>query len=238
MSKENLNNFGLHIHGNTIGEVWLNLNKAILEKGENLPDEKRRRLAVQNVIIKSESQIFPDEIINKYANRDFLHQLIEMHLSQDEMHDFDIVPSFSDGPKSYYKRIKEGKMIEYIVNRLSEIPESKKAIMIFPTWQDYQNVLDNPYDDYLPCTVSIQFRMIEKENNWDMHTIWYARSLDAYQKSHGNMSAIVLIGRKIKEELNKKLDKKVELASLTGFITDAHIYNECKDEVTEIIKKI
>ena len=65
--------FGYNIYGKTIGEMWISLIEAILKKGEVSYDEKRKRIALMNVRVKSESQNIKDKIIDKYAeNEKFL----------------------------------------------------------------------------------------------------------------------------------------------------------------------
>ena len=155
------------------------------------------------------------------------------------MYDFDIVPSFSPGAKSYYARIKEGKMIEFVVRRLTQIPESKKAVISFIHWDDYKAVLDTPKDDYLPCITSIQFRLLKTsdEKGYCMNTIFNARSIDAFQKASGNFAAIVLLSKKIAEKLTESLNSPIWCGVLDGMITDAHIYEECIEDAKNIVKK-
>ena len=226
------------IYGQTIGEVWLKLTKHISLYGDLLPDEKRDRRAVQCVLVKTETQKFPDVLIEKYGNKKNVEDLVKMTLEKKEMHDFDVIQNFSDGPKSYYARIKESKAIEYVIERLSEIPESKKAIIIFPEWKDYTEVLKSQYDDYFPCLISIQFRMIEQEDeSWIMNTIFNSRSSDVYQKLNGNMVAIAMISKKVANKVSKNIDKKIKIGYMQGFITDAHIYGENFKEVENLLKK-
>ena len=154
------------------------------------------------------------------------------------MYDFDVNPSFSKGSKSYYARLEEGKMMDYVVERLSLIPESKKAVISFIHWDDYSAVLANPKNDYLPCITTIQFRLIENDNDgFKMNTIFTARSMDIFQKGVGNLIAIATMSEKIAERLEKNLNKKIEIRSLDGMITDAHIYTENIYDAQELLKK-
>lgn len=73
-------------------------------------------------------------------------------------------------------------MIEFVIERLSLIPESKKAVVVFPTYEDYAAVMRNHRDDYLPCLVSIQFRLLPDGKDYVFHTTFYSRSMDAWQK--------------------------------------------------------
>ena len=230
--------FGYNIYGETIGSAWLSLVEAINENGILTQDEGRKRLSLQNIRIKSATQFFPDTLMQKYGNEININEVINLTFSKDVMHDFDVVPSFSPGSKSYYARIKEGRMLDFIVERLAEIPESKKAIMSFIRHEDYQRVLDRPKDDYLPCITTIQFRLIKinDEKGYHMNTLFNARSIDAHQKAMGNFAAISLLSKEVSERLAEKLKTNIWIGPLDGFLTDAHIYKECAMEAKQIIK--
>ena len=151
------------------------------------------------------------------------------------MYDFDVKPSFSPGAKSYYARLKEGEMVKFVVERLAKIPESKKAVISFIHWNDYKSVLANPYDDYLPCIVSIQFRLRPMNGCYFMNVVFNSRSIDAYQKSNGNLIAIAMLANDICKQLTLRLGKEVVLDTINGLITDAHIYCECYKDAQKLI---
>jgi len=234
----NLEPFGYNIYGETIGSVWLGLVEAVSKNGIITEDEGRKRLSLQNVRIKSVTQIFPDSLIEKYGNKKNVDEMINLTFSEEVMHDFDVVPSFNPGSKSYYARIKDWKMLDFVVARLTEIPESKKAIISFIRQEDYQKVLEKPKDDYLPCITTVQFRLIKinNERGYHMNTLFNARSIDVYQKAGGNFAVISLLSKEISERLAKKLNANVWSGSLDGFLTDAHIYEECIEEANETLK--
>jgi len=233
---KNIKPFGIHIHNKTVGSAWIDLVNALLKEGEESPDEKRNRLALQRVRIKIDNPIIPDPILEKYGDKEKLDGIVYLTFKGEEMYDFDVVPSFTPGPQSYYSRMKEGKMIEYVIDRLSKIPESKKAIISFINWRDYELVVADHYDDYLPCLCTIQFRLIRNEKGWDMHTIWYARSLDGFQKGNGNILAISMLAEKIAKQLTENLEVPVTPKSLDGFITDVHLYGECIEQAKKMIQ--
>lgn len=230
--------FGYNIYGETIGGVWLSLIEAIIKNGVLTEDEDRKRFSLQNIRIKSATQSFPDVLIEKYGNKKNIDEIIELTFTKDIMRDFDVVPSFSPGSKSYYARIKDWEMLDFVVARLAEIPESKKAIMSFVRQEDYQRVLDRPKDDYLPCITTIQFRLIKMngDKGYHMNTLFNARSIDAYQKAGGNFAAISLLSKEVVERLKEKLKINVWVGPLDGFITDAHIYQETIDGAREVIQ--
>src|SRR5260221_821205 len=227
-----LDNFGYQVYGESNGEMWLSLVEAVLENGENCLDEGRKRIALPNIRVKSSIQNIDDLIINKYGNKDNLQAIIDLTFSEEKMTDIDIIPSFSPGAKSYHQRIKEGRMIEFVVKRLSLIPESKKAVMVFPTYEDYEAVLKTPKDDYLPCIVSIQFRLKKDilQEGFVLDTTFYARSLDIFQKGYGNFIAINMLARKVAKEIGANLKVNVRQGFLDGLIADAHIYGELLED--------
>ncbi|MET2931742.1 hypothetical protein ABXU93_17685, partial [Mycobacterium tuberculosis] len=133
---------------------------------------------------------------------------------------------FSRGAKSYHRRIKEGRMIEFVIERLSLIPESKKAVVVFPTYEDYAAVMRNHRDDYLPCLVSIQFRLLPDGKDYVFHTTFYSRSMDAWQKGHGNLLSIAKLSDWVRENVSARIGRKIMLGPLDGMICDVHIYKE------------
>ena len=229
--------FGYLVYGEIIGSTWLSLVELILKNGQITEDEGRERLCLQNIRVRSATQTFPDPLIKKYGNENNVNDILSLTFEKDVMHDFDVVPSFSPGSKSYYARIKDWKMIDFVVKRLSEIPESKKAIISFIREEDYIQVLGAPKDDYLPCITTIQFRLIrmDKERGYHMNTIFNARSIDAFQKSGGNFAAMAVLSKEISKKLEKNLEMPVWPGALDGIIADAHIYNETIKDAKKII---
>lgn len=229
--------FGHHVWGRDIGSTWLSLVNAVLDHGDITYDEKRQRMSLQNVVFQIEKFTLPDKILEKYAKKKNIDALIYLTFEGDKMYDFDVQPSFSPGARSYHARITEGRMIEYVVKRLSAIPESKKAVMSFVHWDDYKSILDTPYDDYLPCHTSIQFRIIEENKKYVLNVITHFRSIDAYQKSCGDFVVTAMLAEKVKNELCKTLKYPIVFGSMMGIITDAHIYNECYSEARKVMSK-
>ena len=229
--------FGVCVYGERIGSTWLSLIESILKNGEETVDEERRRISLQNIRVRVSFQHTIDPIVEKYADKKNIQKILDLTFKEPEMYDFDVNPSFSRGSKSYYARIEEGKMMDYVVERLSLIPESKKAVMSFIHWDDYKAVLANPKDDYLPCITTVQFRLLENENGFRMNTIFTARSMDAYQKGVGNFISIATMSEKIAKGLEKNLNKKIDIGCLDGIITDAHIYTENIYDAQELLKK-
>lgn len=238
MSTRVVNEFGIQVHGATIGDVWVGLVKAILDSGTVCYDEKRERIALSNVRVKSLTQKYPDAIIEEHCNGHQLKAMLDFMFEIDVMQDIDVVPSFSPGAKSYCHRIKEGRMVEFVIERLSLIPESKKAVIVFPTYEDYTAVMHNHRDDYLPCLVSIQFRLMPAGNDYVLQTTFYSRSMDAWQKGHGNLLSIGRLSEYVRGQISSRIGRKITLGPLDGLICDVHIYNEKYDEARERMARL
>lgn len=237
MNSKTKDEFGPQIFARTIGEMWGALVKEVLDSGHKCYDEGRDRIAINNVRVKSATQNYPDPLIDGYSNYYQVQTMLDLVFEKDEMLDVDVLPSFSPGAKSYCRRIKEGRMVEFVIERLSRIPESKKAVIVFPTYEDYAAVLENHEDDYLPCIVSIQFRLLPSDDGYVMHTTFYSRSMDPWQKGHGNILAIAMLSDQIRKEVGSRIDKPIELGPLDGLICDAHIYIEKYEEARARMSK-
>lgn len=231
---------GYNFYSSTIGGVWIEILREILKNGDRTYDENRERKSIQNVRVRIKSKDFSkkDKIVEKFCNKSNIDSIIYLTFQGTEMYDFDIIPSFRAGSQSYYARIKEGRMLDYVIKRLTEIPESKKAVISFINWKDYEAVLDTPYDDYLPCILTVHFRIFEEKKNYYLMNINFnARSLDIFQKGAGNIIAIKMLGEKVADTLTKTLGKKVRINLLDGFISDVHVYSENYSEVEETLNK-
>lgn len=229
--------FGYSVYGYTLGEMWLSLIELVLRYGGDSMDEGRHRLAVQNVRVKALTQKTPDELIGRFGSHTNLQEMLKLTFKEREMRDIDVIPSFSPGAKSYFHRLEEGRLVEFVIKRLSTIPESKKAVIVFPTYEDYRAVLKNPKNDYLPCVVSIQFRLMKEREGWVLNTTFYMRSLDVLQKAHGNFVAMAILSQNIARKLSRNLRYKVHCGFLDGLIADAHIYSETILSAKAIVAK-
>jgi thymidylate synthase len=226
ISSEFSEQFGHQIYGDTIGEMWMGLVKAVVSAGAHSFDESRERLALSNLRVKSATQIAPDQTLEKYCDGAQLKAMIDFMFEREVMEDIDVVKSFSPGAKSYRKRIKEGRLVDFVIERLSLIPESKKAAIVFPTYDDYAAVMRNHGDDYMPCLVSIHFRLAPTGFGYVLNTTFFSRSMDVWQKGHGNFLSVAMLSDHIAKALTWRLSQNVALGFLDGMIADGHIYEE------------
>lgn len=219
-----VNNVGFSVYGDTLGELWQNMVETILKNGNYEMDENRGRFALRNLRFSAGVADPNDEIITKYGDPKKLDAMKKVFFEADTMFDFDITPSFRSGAKSYKKRLEEGKMIKFVVERLTKIPESKKAVMVFPTYEDYDAVLNSPWNDYLPCITAIQFIISKRMKKEYLDLILFMRSWDGFQKGAGDLTVVSMLGDIVRKKLEEKLKTKISTGRLDGFVTDIHIY--------------
>lgn len=230
--------FGCTIEAHSLGEAWLGLVEACIKNGGLEYDENRARFALYGVRVVISDYARPDEdpIVQKYANQESIASMRKLAFEADTMADFDITPSFRTGAKSYKKRIEEGKMIDFVVHRLTRIPESKKAVMVFPTYEDYENVKNSPFNDYLPCIVSLQFRLHKiEEGKYTMNTHFFMRSQDAFQKNISDLVVFADIAEVVAQKLEKVLGANIKMGVMDGYITDAHVYKNTYDQAFSVL---
>lgn len=230
-------NFGCTIEARSLGEAWIGLVEACIKNGNLEYDENRARFALHGVRMIIENYEHPDQdpVIQKYANKESIASMRKLAFEMDTMTDFDITPSFRNGAKSYKKRLEEGKMIDFVVHRLTRIPESKKAIMVFPTYEDYENVTSSPFNDYLPCIVSLQFRLHKvTEGTYTLNTHFFMRSQDAYQKNISDLVVFADIAHVVAKKLEATLGAQIKMGVMDGYITDAHVYKNTYNQAFDV----
>lgn len=232
---ERIQDVGYIVHGKTLGETWLSMVETILKNGSFELDENRGRFAVPNLRFSSETTQVNDRIIEKYGDKSKIDAMKRVVFESDEMVDFDITPSFRNGAKSYKKRLEEGKMIDFVVNRLAKIPESKKAVMVFPTYEDYEAVTSSPWNDYLPCIVALQFRVARTKGENRLNLTLFMRSWDGFQKGAGDLIVISMIADIVRKKLEDKLGIAIEPGRLDGMVTDVHIYENTYENAQNVI---
>ncbi|MEO6760903.1 MAG: thymidylate synthase [Candidatus Saccharimonadales bacterium] len=232
---ERIENVGYVVYGKTLGETWLQMVETVLKNGKFELDENRGRFAVRNLRFASETTEVADELIDKYGDQEKINTMKKVVFESDIMVDFDITPSFRNGAKSYKKRLEEGKMIDFVVNRLAKIPESKKAVMVFPTYEDYEAVTNSPWNDYLPCITALQFRVAKRLGKNYLDLTLFMRSWDGFQKGAGDMIVVSMIGEIVRKQLQDKLAVHIAPGRLDGLVTDVHIYENTYEKAQQVV---
>ena len=225
---------GYCVYGKTLGELWLDMVETILKNGVFELDENRGRFAVRNLRFAAELADPNDELIRKYGDKAKIEAMKKAVFESDTMEDFDITPSFRNGAKSYKKRLEEGKMIDFVVARLKKIPESKKAVMVFPTYEDYEAVLTSPWNDYLPCITALQFRINKRNEKKYLDLTLFMRSWDGFQKGAGDLTVISMLGEVVRKRLIDELETEIEIGRLDGMVTDVHIYENTYEQAQNV----
>lgn len=230
---------GYVVHGDTIGHTWLGMVEAVLKNGRFELDENRGRFAVHNMRFSSSTTVVDDALIEKYGDQSKIDAMKRVVFESDEMVDFDITPSFRNGAKSYKKRLAEGKLIDFVVNRLAKIPESKKAVMVFPTHEDYEAVTNSPWNDYLPCIVAVQFRVLQddKKEPPRLDITLFMRSWDTFQKGAGDLTVICMLADIVRGKLKERLETEINPGRLDGLVTDVHIYENTYQQAQDVMFK-
>ncbi len=224
--------------GSTLGEAWMSAVECISKNGVYEPDESRNRLALQNFRLHSETQILPDPVVDVFAKDENVDAMKCLVFESDVMKDFDVTANFRTGAKSYKKRLEEAELVDFVVDRLTKIPESKKAIMVFPTKEDYEQVKSSPYNDYLPCITSLQFRLRPEKNGVrKLNTILSMRSWNIDQKGAGDLVISAMLNGIISEKLSKNLGLVIEPGSLDAFIADIHIYANTIEDAEKTVSE-
>lgn len=232
---ERIENVGYAVYGRTLGETWLQMVETVLKNGNFELDENRGRFAVRNLRFASETTELNDKLIAKYGDQQKISAMKSVVFESDTMIDFDITPSFRNGAKSYKKRLEEGQMIDFVVNRLAKIPESKKAVMVFPTYEDYEAVTNSPWNDYLPCITALQFRVAKRRGENYLDLTLFMRSWDGFQKGAGDMIVVSMIGNIIRKQLEEKLNIDIIPGRLDGLVTDVHIYENTYEKAQQVV---
>lgn len=227
--------FGYSVAGDSIGEAWLAAVECVLKNGSFDPDENRGRFALPMLRLKVRTHGGDDAVVKRFANTENIEKMKRLVFESPVMEDFDITPNFRKGAKSYCARIKEGRMIDFVVKRLTEIPESKKAVMVFPTYEDYDKVLNSPYNDYLPCIVSLQFRLRKSADCYVLNTVYNMRSQDIYQKNVSDLVVFSMLAQEVGRRLSRNLGLPVHMGFIDGMITDGHIYQNTYDAALETV---
>ena len=112
--------------------------------------------------------------------------------------------------------------IDYIVQKLKEVPYSRRAQAI--TWRP----LVDPYHIDPPCLQRIFMRI--KEGKLIMQTTW--RSRDLFRAWEANVNGMIRIQKKVADELG------VEMGHYLDFSNSLHIYGNTISEVKDMLERM
>lgn len=114
--------------------------------------------------------------------------------------------------------------IEYIINKISETPYSRRAQGI--TWIPFYD----PFTYDPPCLQRIWCRIVEENGELYlvMNTHW--RSRDAYRAAFMNLFGLTELQKFIAEEISKRINRRVNVGQYIDISDSYHIYGESFDD--------
>jgi thymidylate synthase len=155
------------------------------------------------------------------------------------IHDHWIKPEEGKWSYTYHERIFNYKIeetainqIEYIIEKLSKVPYSRRAQAI--TW----NVKKDLNSSDPPCLQRLWFR-IEEENGVKrlcLNAHW--RSRDAYKAAFMNIFALTDLQKKVSLEISRKTGERVEVGRYVDISDSYHLYGEYFEEFQSFLKNI
>ncbi len=131
------------------------------------------------------------------------------------------------------KPFKKIDQIQYIIDKLSQTPHTRRAQAI--TWMP---TADPPTEDP-PCLQRIWCRLVSGNSGplvLNMNTHW--RSRDLYKAWFMNVYAITDLQRIIAEKISQKISRPVVVGRYVDIVDSLHIYGSYLDEATPEIEKM
>ena len=238
----------LSVYGTTLPEGWEKSVLAVWERGVQVPTEYDKAGeapsldATMTLVIEKP---FEEPRLHR-AFPGAIEDLEKYRLEVvDGVHDHWIRPEEGKWTYTYHKRLfdyqvqedlrsgSEGpfagvRQIDYIVDKLSEVPHSRRAQAI--TWMP---TLDPKTDDP-PCLQRIWCRLAQGgggEFLLNMNTHW--RSRDAYKAAFMNIFALTDLQRILAERICERTGKPVRVGRYVDITDSYHIYGSYRDEVKE-----
>ena len=232
----------LKIEGKTLPEAW---EKAVIETWEKGVDIKTEYDKPGDPPSKDCTMIMvvSDPMAEPRIHRAFPGGLEDLEVYTEEVvdgiHDHWIKPEEGKWTYTYHKRLFgyeiEGEsvdQIDYLINKLSSVPFSRRAQAI--TWNPK---LDPPTDDP-PCLQRLFFRIVESGDTLylNMNTHW--RSRDAYKAAFMNIFALTALQAKIAGGISSKIGKKVEVGRYVDIADSFHIYGAYAQEFKNFLNVV
>jgi len=226
----------IKVEGNSIAEVWEKSLIELWEKGISIKTEYDRENEPPS---KDCTMIM---VINDPFSEPRIHLAFPGGIEDLEkykqevvygIHDNWINPEEKKWTYTYHDRLcnyripkgdEKINQIEYIINKLSETPYSRRAQGI--TWIPFYD----PFTYDPPCLQRIWCRIIEKDGNLFllMNTHW--RSRDAYRAAFMNLFGLTELQKYIAEEISKRINREVKAGQYVDISDSYHIYGESFDD--------
>jgi len=131
-------------------------------------------------------------------------------------------------PKSGRAEKRLMNQFDYIIEKLSEVPHTRRAQAI--TWRvDMDPTVDDP-----ACLQRMWFRIFDNKLRLNVHM----RSNDAFKAAFMNMWAFTDLQRYVAEEVSKRLGRKLELGAYCHIADSFHIYGSYFAEFEGFLKTL
>ena len=232
----------LHIEGRTLPEVW---EKAVIEAWNKGIDIRTEYDKNQDPPSKDATVIL---VIHEPMGEPRIHRAfpggledLEIYRQEvvDGVHDHWIKPEEGKWTYTYHKRLFDYEMentgvkqIDYIVEKLSQVPFSRRAQAI--TWNPK---LDPPTEDP-PCLQRIWCRLASGKDGFELNMNTHWRSRDAFKASFMNIFALTDLQRLIAERIAAKIGKTVSVGRYVDITDSFHIYGSYKDEFKNFLNTV
>lgn len=226
----------IKVEGDTIAEVWEKSLIELWEKGISIKTEYDREkdppskdctmiMVIRNPFSEPRIHLaFPGGIedLEKYR-QEVVYGIHDHWINPDEKK---WTYTYHDRLFNYHMPGNNEKVnqIEYIINKISATPYSRRAQGI--TWIPFYD----PFTYDPPCLQRIWCRIVEENGELYliMNTHW--RSRDAYRAAFMNLFGLTELQKFIAEEISKRIDRKVNVGQYIDISDSYHIYGESFDD--------
>lgn len=197
------------IEKNSIGEVWLEAVKKVLNEGQIIKYRTTELLEIINLQLIINEPSIDDPIIAKYGNKEILEYMRKNFQTNEDI-------GFG---YTYKQRIFNYKGVDQIKHSLQNFHKRENSMdAIFST------LLPEKDTEHVPCMALLQY--LVRDNALIIFTTF--KSQDIGKKSYADYIEIMKLFSEIKNKLKAKKIK------IIANISSAHIYKEDIEELTKL----
>ncbi len=228
--------------GETIAEVWERAVLLCWEKGTRIRTEYDKEGDPPS---RDCSMVM---VIRKPLGEPRIHRAFPGGLEDLEIYRLEVVEGIHDNwinpdegkwSYTYHERLfsydyggEKIDQIEYIVEKLSRVPFSRRAQAI--TW----NVKTDRLVSDPPCLQRLWCRLTNHEDKLILNMNCHWRSRDAYKAAFMNLFALTDLMRIIASRIEESLSRKVEIGRYIEFIDSFHIYGSYFKEFEAFLRTV
>ena len=188
----------------TIGEAWLGIASAILDRGVPGSWEGSPIVEVFRATLEVRSPRVEDPIIAQHGDRErlaWMHANFTDHSRVAELGDSD---SYATRLYDYARTGRD--QIRWVVDRIATNPSTRDA-----TITTFQPLTDN---SYVPCVSLLDFWLLEGALQLEV----YAHAIDFGTKGYANLVELAALQTRVANDLG------AQIGTLTMHVKSAHIY--------------